>query len=94
MDIDAVEDLESILERHPDLGHLHVKKRGKALTICSEGPHGADARAKLTHLGGEQWGLSLMRHTGSWEKLPFVGSMEEVASNLIDHFGFCLEPDP
>lgn len=94
MDLNAVDDLESILQHHPDLGHLLVKKRGKALTIYTKGPHGADDRAKLTHVRGDQWGLSLFHHTGRWQKLPFVGSMDQVVEDLINNFGFYLEPDP
>ena len=94
MDTDAVHELESILERNQKLGHLRVKKRGRALTLYADAPHGADSRVKLTHLGGGQWGLSLFHHTQRWEKLPFVGSMDEVIDDLIQNFGCYLEPDP
>jgi len=37
------------------------------------------------------WGLSLPRHTGSWERTPFVGSMEELVGALTSDFAFYLE---
>ncbi len=35
-----------------------------------------------------QWGLSVRRHTGRWEKTPFTGTLEELSDviwSLMQH---------
>ncbi len=89
VDSDDVEGLEALLARHIDLAHLHVKKRGKSLTIASgDPPHN---HARITALGRDIWGLSFPRHTGRWERTPFVGTMQEVIDTLTTDFRFYLE---
>jgi hypothetical protein len=89
---EAVRQLERKLASRPDLGHLRVKQRGKSLTIFSDSPYGPDDHARLTSLGGTRWGLSLPRHTGRWERTPFVGTMDEVLRTLTDMLGWHLAP--
>lgn len=84
------EDLEELLARHEQLGHLRVKRRGDSLTIYSGEPSDSHLHARLTHLGRGQWGLSLPRHTGRWERTPFMGTMEELVTTLISDLGFHL----
>jgi hypothetical protein len=87
------EELEELLARHEGGAHLRVKKRGDSLTIYSgEAPHTV-LHARITHLGRGQWGLSFPRHTGRWERTPFVDTMEEIMATLISDFGFYLD-DP
>jgi len=85
------EELEELLARHEQLGHLRVKKRGDSLTIYSGEALDPHLRARLTHLGRGDWGLSLPRHTGRWERTPFMGTMEKVVATLISDLGFYLE---
>ena len=86
IDSDDVEILEALLSRRPDLAHLYAKKRGSSLTIASgEPPHN---HARVTALGRNVWGLSLPRHTGRWERTPFVGTLEEVIDTLTTDFRF------
>jgi hypothetical protein len=87
------EDLEDILAGHEQLGHLRVKRRGDSLAIYSGEAPDSVLHARLTHLGRGQWGLSLPRHTGRWERTPFMDTMEEVMTTLIANFGFYLD-DP
>ena len=87
------EKLEELLARHEWRVHLRVKRRGDSLTIYSgEAPHSV-LHARITHLGGGQWGLSVPLHTGRWERTPFVDTMEDVIATLIADFRFYLE-DP
>ena len=89
MDSDDIEALETLLKQADGLGHLYVKKRGKSLTIASgDPPH---LHARLTSMGRDVWGLSLPRHTGRWERTPFVGTMEDVVGILISDFSFYLD---
>ena len=85
------EELEELLARHQQLSHLRVKKRGDSLTISSGDASDSHPHARLTHLGRGHWGLSLPRHTGRWERTPFMGTMDEVVATLISDLGFHLE---
>lgn len=87
---ESVRQLERTLAAHPGLEHLRVKQRGKCLTIYSKTRHGLDDHARLTRLGGVRWGLSLPRHTGRWERTPFMGTMDEVVRTLTEMLGFHL----
>lgn len=91
LDPEDAEELEELLARHDQLGHLRVKKRGDSLTIYSGEVSDSHLHARLTHLGRGHWGLSLPRHTGRWERTPFMGTMEEVVATLISDLGFYLE---
>jgi len=84
--------LEAILAKHEELGHLKVSKRGDSLTIFSEDQYGTNKHARLTHLGAGTFGLSFEKHTGRWEKTPFVGPLAEVITDAIAMFGWQFEP--
>jgi len=60
------------------LTHLHVTKRGKALTIAS-GPIGdPDPEARLTLVAPGTWCLDLRHHAGRWDQTPFTGSLADL----------------
>lgn len=85
----AQERLVKLLAKSKVTAGLHVRVRGKNLTLVREetGPDGEpedDPRARLTHLGGEQFGVSVLRHTGRWERTPFEGSIDEVVQIIIE----------
>ena len=58
--------------------HLHVSKRGKALTIASGPQDDPDPEARLTFLAPGAWRLDLRSHTGRWEQTPFTGSLTDL----------------
>jgi hypothetical protein len=66
---------------------LLVRVHGRHLTLVREEP-GLDgapevhARVRLTHLGQAQFGVSVLRHTGKWERTPFSGSIDDVVEVL------------
>ena len=81
-----------ILLSEGGLTHLHVKKRGKALTIASGPEDDPDPEARLTLLGQGKWRLDLRHHAGRWEQTPFVGDMAELVDTAasmgrLDDFG-------
>jgi hypothetical protein len=84
--------LESALKRYPSLSHLRVKKHGDALLLLSGKAREEQKHARLTALGKNVWGLSLPRHTGRWERTPFIGPLDQVLDTLITGFGFYLSP--
>jgi hypothetical protein len=83
---DASVTIEQWLRKDKALHHLHVKRRGITLTL-----HNADDdHARLTLVGRDVWGLSLPRHTGRWEKTPFLGALDDVYDTLTGMLGFHL----
>ncbi len=85
----AQERLAEILGKSKVTAGLLVRARGKHLTLVREeaGPGGEledDPRVRLTHLGGETFGVSVLRHTGKWERTPFAGSVDEVMEFIIE----------
>ncbi len=93
LDPEEADELARLLAQHEGLEHLRVKKRGDSLTIFSGSATDPDPHARLTHLGGDEWGLSFPQHTGRWEKTPFVDTMPGVVATLVTDFGFLLS-DP
>jgi hypothetical protein len=57
------------------LFHLHVGKRGTAVTIASGGPTTPEPEARLTHLSRSSWRLDFHHHSGRWDRTPFAGDM-------------------
>ncbi len=78
----ARERLEELLGKSKITTGLLVRVRGKHLTLVREetGPGGEpedDPRVRLTHLGGDQFGVSVLRHTGKWERTQFAGTIDK-----------------
>jgi len=85
----AQQELEELLEKSKVTAGLLVRVRGKQLTLVRQdaGPDGEpedDPRVRLTHLGGDQFGVSVLRHTGTWERTPFAGSIDDVVAAIVD----------
>lgn len=96
----AHDELVSLLAQHQVTAGVYVRARGKHLTLGREvpGPDNekpeADNRVRLTHLGNGKFGLSVMRHTGKWEKTPFCGTLEELMDIMLDTMQHLLAPWP
>ena len=85
----AQEKLAGLLGKSKVTTGLLVRVRGEHLTLVREetGPRGEpedDPRVRLTHLGGDEFGVSVLRHTGKWERTPFAGSIDEVVQIIIE----------
>ena len=94
MDVeDARDALAGLLALRADLAHLQVSRRGSSLTLHSGTGPTAQKHARLTHLDGPTWGLSFPRHTSSWEKTPFTGTLADLLDTMVDDFPFLLESD-
>lgn len=72
--------------------HLDVESRGAQLTICTVEDGAKAPLARLTLLPQGDYGLSLMWHTGRWERLPVVGTADEVVEVLTRDFADLLTP--
>lgn len=76
-------ELQRLLDNHEVTKGLGVRAHGSHLILSRDeiGPDGIserDDRVRLTHLQGTSYGLSVRRHTGRWQKTPFIGSLPEM----------------
>ena len=49
-------------------------------------------RVRLTRLTATQYGLSVRRHTGRWERTPFAGSMSEMVEVMRTYMQHLVAP--
>jgi len=72
-----------------EFGHVQVCARRGHLYIepDSDGPV-----ARATPVAGEQFGLSFHTHTGRWEPMPVVGTLDEVGKATADMLRPYLAP--
>ena len=84
--------LRDLLRAQPGHEHLDVESRGTRLTIFTVEDDQELPLARLTLLPRGDYGLSLMWHTGRWERLPIVGTAAEVVDVLLHDFGNLLAP--
>lgn len=77
-----------LAESHELTAGMYVRVRGDHLILGRHEPLGPEGeiepsdRVKLTHLGADTYGLSVLRHTGRWQKTPFSGSLEEMFETI------------
>ena len=64
--------------------HLHVVRRGKALTIASGDKTNPEPEIRLTHLTRANWRLDLRHHSGRWDQTPFAGDMTSMVDGAAD----------
>ena len=86
--------LEGLLENDAITEGMYVRVHGTHLIAGREESVGSDDetekfdRVRFTHLRSSQYGLSVKRHTGRWERTPFSGTLEEmveVVQGLMQH---------
>lgn len=74
------------------LQHLHVRVYGNHLIIYSGDPGEREHRARLTELRRDHYRLDMAGRGGRWEYTPFIGTRDELLTQLTDQFGFVLAP--
>ena len=86
--------LEKRLSQHEATADVAVRKHGKNVILSRQ-----DARAgervdmvRLTHLGGQSFGLSFKDHRERWQQLPFEGSAAELADLLLSDLAHLIGP--
>jgi hypothetical protein len=82
--------LRDLLRAQQGRDHLDVESRGAQLTIFTVDDGEKVPLARLTLLSRGDYGLSLMWHTGRWERLPVVGTAAEVVEALTRDFADLL----
>jgi hypothetical protein len=81
--------LERILSKRELTKGLYVRPHGdhvilgRYVNIDRDGEPERDDRIRFTRLTADQFGLSVKRHTGRWERTPFTGNLEELADVIM-----------
>ncbi len=81
--------LRGLLDTHEPTADLYVRVHGDHLILARREPIGSsdqmenDDRVRLTRLSASNYGLSVRRHTGRWERTPFSGNMEEMIDTIL-----------
>lgn len=90
--------LKRLLKADASTDGMYVRVRGKNLILGREeliGPSGErvnDDRVRLTRLNSTTYGLSMKRHTGRWERMPFVGTLAELVETLQNGLPHLVAP--
>jgi antitoxin (DNA-binding transcriptional repressor) of toxin-antitoxin stability system len=67
-----------------EYAHVIVRvERGHLLVYAGD----QEPVARLTPLSQAQYGLSFYRHDSRWERMPFTGTISEMATTLVDTLG-------
>lgn len=78
-----------MLGQHDVTAGMYVRVHGDHLIVgrnesfATGRPPEPDDRVRLTRLGPRKFGLSVKRHTGRWEKTPFLGTMDDMVSAIL-----------
>lgn len=81
-------ELEKLLEAHVTTRGMYVRVYGDHLIMGRREVVGANDEeanidsVRLTHVSGSTYGLSVKRHTGRWEKVPFSGTIPEMVDAI------------
>jgi len=81
--------LEALLEQYEPTAGMYVRVHGDHLILGrKESVPGTprtenEGRVRLTRLNGSNYGLSVRRHTGRWERTAFSGSMKDMVDAIL-----------
>jgi len=90
-------EIEEIIEREDVTAGMVVRVHGDNLTLvrqeeAASGETTFDDRVRLTRMSRSEWGLSVKRHTGRWERTPFSGSMREMMDAVCTFMQHLVAP--
>ena len=80
--------LGKLIEHHTVTAGMSIRVHGDHLILGRPDPEAPsqipqdDDRVRLTRLSTRTYGVSVKRHTGRWEKTPFVGSLEDMVDAI------------
>jgi hypothetical protein len=90
--------LKGLLEAHQPTVGMYVRMHGDHLILGRQEPIGPNGelensdRVRLTKLATTTYGLSVKRHTGRWERTPFVGTLEEMVDIILGRMQHLVAP--
>jgi len=82
----AIETISDHFRHQGGLDHLRYRKWGQSIVIYSGDGSKRDNLVRLTLIEPETWGLSIARHTGRWERTPFVGDLDDILDTVTCNF--------
>jgi hypothetical protein len=94
----AEAELRRLLESNELTSGMYVRVRGDHLIAGRKEPTGPagmleeDDRVRFTQVSRGRYGLSVKRHTGRWEKTPFLGSMRETLDAVCSFMQHLVAP--
>ncbi len=94
----AQAELRRLLETNELTSAMYVRVYGDHLIVGCKEPTGADGaledddRVRFTQLSRGRYGVSVKRHTGRWEKTPFLGSMPETVDVVCTFMQHLIAP--
>ena len=88
----AADRLRILLLAEPGHEHLEVERRGRDLTVLTREEGEVVRLVRLSALPAGRYGLSLMWHSGRWERLPVVGTLDQVVQILRADYAEMLAP--
>jgi len=80
--------LTALLEKSEITAGMYVRVHGDHLIAGRKEPLGPNGelddtdRVRFSRLSSRTYGLSVMRHTGRWERTPFTGTMAEMVQTV------------
>ena len=81
----------TLLAGYPHATHVQVVARGDTLALVSGKKPDVQKHARLTRLGKSCWAISLPRHTGAWEKTPFMGPLPDMVRMIAVDLALFLD---
>jgi hypothetical protein len=90
--------LQELLAAHALTRDLYVRPHGDHLilsrseTLDPDGDPERDDRVRFTRLHANQFGLSVKRHTGRWQRTPFTGTLEEIVELMVGCMQHLIAP--
>ena len=80
--------LAKLLDGHPTTLGMSIRVHGDHLilarpeTLTPKRRPEDDDRVRITRLSDRTYTLSVKRHTGRWQRTPFIGSLDEMVSTI------------
>jgi hypothetical protein len=80
--------LEKLLKSNETSRGMTVRVHNESLIASREEGAGTEEESqrrdcvRLTRINVRTWGLSVRRHTGRWERTPFVGTMDDIVAAI------------
>ncbi|HMG17093.1 MAG TPA: hypothetical protein VK573_00105 [Gemmatimonadales bacterium] len=85
--------LQDLLRQRGKYEHVRVRPRAGHLNIEAANADGQPSLvARVTPLGGVDYGLSFRSSGGRWEPMPVSGPLEEIADGVTGLLGPYLDP--
>ena len=85
-----------MLESNDATQAMVIRVHGDNLVLsrreCSDEQDDLRDCVRLTRITSTKWALSVKRHTGRWQRTPFVGTMDEVVNAIWAYMQHLVQP--